>query len=467
MSQTIKIFLASSSELKSNREAFEQFLSRRSTLWTKQRRQSFELLIWENFLDSVSKTRLQDEYNAAIRESDIFVMLFWNKVGLYTHEEFEVAYQQFQATGKPQIYTYFNSSSSVTPPDPSLDAFEQQLQSIGHFKTVYPTIEGLIVHFIEQLERLYPPSGGFASKSEMKAKIEALLKNGEMEEVVDTLLKVVVDRNESGKRTESSVDPYEMLCELDFKLQSEHFKLHKYKKIAAFLLHGKQEEDVRWLCNQLLYKQDLLNEKYILIDLGPLPGGAFDRILNEFYSRYEIAPAPDPEERMVELRAELEKRLKLGPIVCIIKRPEKLFNHKTELDGFFDGFLHFLKKNVAWKKFNNPIIFLFVEQHSSNYACRDEDYFLWYKDADKHQHFSKGEACHEPRIIDLAPIQKIEKDDIGQWIKWSRDHRPIYDRLKQYSGQEHSLLTDGDYPFQVIQKICQDLNIKIEEEWIR
>ncbi|MEZ4659850.1 MAG: hypothetical protein R2911_20030 [Caldilineaceae bacterium] len=42
---------------------------------------------WENFLDAMSPTRLQDEYNKAIRACDIFVSLFMTKTGKYTEEE--------------------------------------------------------------------------------------------------------------------------------------------------------------------------------------------------------------------------------------------------------------------------------------------------------------------------------------------------------------------------------------------
>ena len=42
------------------------------------------MIVWEDFLDALSPTRLQDEYNRAIRECDLFVMLFRTKVGRYT-----------------------------------------------------------------------------------------------------------------------------------------------------------------------------------------------------------------------------------------------------------------------------------------------------------------------------------------------------------------------------------------------
>ena len=53
----------------------------------------------------MSRTRLQDEYNKAIQECDIFVSLFFTKVGKYTKEEFETAFQHFQETNKPKVYT--------------------------------------------------------------------------------------------------------------------------------------------------------------------------------------------------------------------------------------------------------------------------------------------------------------------------------------------------------------------------
>jgi hypothetical protein len=98
MSQTITIFLASSEELKDDREKFRQFIGDKNKILNK-RNQFIELVIWEDFIDAMSKTRLQDEYDKAVRESDIFVMLFATKVGPYTLEEFENAFGQFQESG--------------------------------------------------------------------------------------------------------------------------------------------------------------------------------------------------------------------------------------------------------------------------------------------------------------------------------------------------------------------------------
>lgn len=158
MTQTKRIFLASSAELQEDRKEFEIFINRKNKDWVDQGA-FIELIVWEDFLDAVSKTRLQDEYNKAIRECDILVMLFWTKVGQYTEEEFETAFRQFKATNKPFIFTYFKdaeiSTGSANKKDlMSLWAFQEKLDALGHFKTVYKTIDQLKFHFSQQLDKL-------------------------------------------------------------------------------------------------------------------------------------------------------------------------------------------------------------------------------------------------------------------------------------------------------------------------
>ncbi|UVT21594.1 MAG: hypothetical protein H8K03_06740 [Nitrospira sp.] len=153
-----KIFLASSKELESDRKEFEIFIGRRNKSLV--RRELFlELVVWEDFLDALSKTRLQDEYNNAIRACDVFVMLFWTKVGTYTQEEFETAVGQFKATDRPVVFTYFKHAEfrtgSVDEQDLlSLLAFKKKLSALGHFWTSYNNIDDLKVKFSEQLDKL-------------------------------------------------------------------------------------------------------------------------------------------------------------------------------------------------------------------------------------------------------------------------------------------------------------------------
>ena len=155
---TKKIFLASSSELKEDREQFEIFINRKNKDWV-EKGVFLELIVWEDFLDALAQTRLQDEYNKAIQECDLFVMLFCTKVGQYTEEEFEAAFKHFQSTNKPFIFTYFKNAEISTGTANKRDlmslwAFQEKLDALGHFYTVYKNIDELKFKFNQQLDKL-------------------------------------------------------------------------------------------------------------------------------------------------------------------------------------------------------------------------------------------------------------------------------------------------------------------------
>ena len=103
---TIRIFLASSAELEKDRDEFDLYFRQQNDHLKKQGIY-LEPVRWEHFLDAMSKTRLQDEYNRALRDCDIVVSLFKTKDGKFTEEEFDVAWANFQATDKPGIFTFF------------------------------------------------------------------------------------------------------------------------------------------------------------------------------------------------------------------------------------------------------------------------------------------------------------------------------------------------------------------------
>jgi hypothetical protein len=154
----IRIFLASSAELREDRDAFDLYFRQQNDLLRKQG-VYLEIIRWENFLDAMSSTRLQDEYNRKIRNCDMFVSLFMTKNGKYTEEEFGVAWQKFKASGKPLIFTYFRKATVSTSPSNrddliSLWGFQKKLEELGHFPTEYDSIEGLQKHFRDQLDKL-------------------------------------------------------------------------------------------------------------------------------------------------------------------------------------------------------------------------------------------------------------------------------------------------------------------------
>ena len=158
MPKKTTLFLASSSELKAERGAFEARINRKNKLWH-DHGIFLHLDVWEDYIDAMSRTRLQDEYNVAIRAADMFVLLVHTKVGKYSAEEFETAHAQFKATGKPLIYTYFKNPPGPGDADPGPDydtvrALQARLAALGHFVTPYQSVDGLIDHFTQQLDKL-------------------------------------------------------------------------------------------------------------------------------------------------------------------------------------------------------------------------------------------------------------------------------------------------------------------------
>ena len=155
--RTIKIFLASSSELKEDRDAFDLHFRQQNDRLLEQGIY-LKVVRWENFLDAMSETRLQDEYNKEVKACDIFVSLFFSKTGKYTEEEFDTAYGQFLHTKKPQIYTFFKNAplntGDIGDEIISLLNFKKKLTSLGHFYTSYNNIEHLKLQFSVQLEKL-------------------------------------------------------------------------------------------------------------------------------------------------------------------------------------------------------------------------------------------------------------------------------------------------------------------------
>jgi len=153
----VRIFLASSSELREDRDEFDRYFSRQDN-------PRLRIARWEDFHDAMSKTRLQDEYNHAVRESDIFVSLFATKAGQYTVEEFKTALEQFKATGRPRIYVFVKETSvKATTTDrkalKSLWSFTDRLKKLGHYHTNYTNIQDLKLQFKDQLDKLVASGG--------------------------------------------------------------------------------------------------------------------------------------------------------------------------------------------------------------------------------------------------------------------------------------------------------------------
>ena len=154
---TIRIFLASSKELEFERKSFEIFIYRESKRLIEEGI-FLHLEIWEDFLDAMSPTSLQDEYNKAVKASDIFVGLFFSKAGKYTQEEFETAHKHFKQNGTPHIFTFIKNSAimsgEINEDFNSLLNFKNKLHTLGHFPTEFKDSNDLEKQFRNQFDKL-------------------------------------------------------------------------------------------------------------------------------------------------------------------------------------------------------------------------------------------------------------------------------------------------------------------------
>lgn len=148
----IKIFLASSNELRSERKYFEQKIYRKCKDWIDQGI-FLHLDIWEDLSVRMSVDGSQSEYNKLVQTADLFVLLAHTKIGMYTAEEFATAFGQFQSTRKPFIFTYFKTPDGVTT-DASLAEFHQKLKVLKHFYSPFTDENDLWGQFNEELDRL-------------------------------------------------------------------------------------------------------------------------------------------------------------------------------------------------------------------------------------------------------------------------------------------------------------------------
>jgi len=147
----IKIFLASSNELKFEREQFEIEINRKNKAWFN-KEIFLDLNIWEDMSARMSSTGSQSEYNKFVEQADLFVFLAYSKVGMYTAEEFEHAFGQFQATQKPFIFTYFKTPPANT--EDSLADFKTKLKELKHYGANFKDSNDLWNQFNKELEHL-------------------------------------------------------------------------------------------------------------------------------------------------------------------------------------------------------------------------------------------------------------------------------------------------------------------------
>ena len=148
----IKVFLASSEELKYDRLAFSDLIRKLDNIYEK-RGIRIKLFQWEDFDAAYNDKRKQDEYNEYIKQSDLFLALFRTKAGQFTVEELELARNEHREKGSPKPHVYCRDLEQGETEDATLTEFKQRLfDEMGHFFARYKNEDGLNLHFVMQLQ---------------------------------------------------------------------------------------------------------------------------------------------------------------------------------------------------------------------------------------------------------------------------------------------------------------------------
>ena len=152
--RTIKIFLASSDELRQERIAFGNLVRQLDNIYMK-RGIHIHLDVWEE-LDAAFhfRKRKQDEYDEKVRQSDIFVAMFYTRAGQYTLEELDVAIGENSRRDMPTILIYCRDLQPGDVETAELTEFKQRLEhELEHFSGRYATTDKMHLDFVMWLQR--------------------------------------------------------------------------------------------------------------------------------------------------------------------------------------------------------------------------------------------------------------------------------------------------------------------------
>ena len=94
--KTIKVFIASSSEMRTERLEIVDLLMDLNDKY-EDMGVRFEPVKWEYMDSSMRETRKEDDYLKEMVKCQICIVMFWQTLGEYTLEEFEVALTELQA----------------------------------------------------------------------------------------------------------------------------------------------------------------------------------------------------------------------------------------------------------------------------------------------------------------------------------------------------------------------------------
>lgn len=147
--KSIRIFIASSNELEYERLHIDSLILQLNSKFFKDIDVEVEPIKWE-FLENIDK---QKEYNQKLATCDICIVLFWNKIGPYTKEEFNLAYQLSEEKNIPYLYVYFKEPVEKDTVTDDFCVFKEEYQDVykRYPSKVFENIDALKSNLILRL----------------------------------------------------------------------------------------------------------------------------------------------------------------------------------------------------------------------------------------------------------------------------------------------------------------------------
>ena len=148
--KTIKVFLASSDELKDERMHVADLFNELNDIFLP-RGLYLQLVKWEKLDSSMGPKHKQEEYNEELKTCEMCMVLYWTKLGEYTGEELTTAYSELKEGRNPRkLYVFFKEPGDITP---DLQAFKESFATeYGHFYCKFENVDTMRLHFLLQLE---------------------------------------------------------------------------------------------------------------------------------------------------------------------------------------------------------------------------------------------------------------------------------------------------------------------------
>ncbi|KPA15061.1 repeat-containing protein [Candidatus Magnetomorum sp. HK-1] len=156
--RAIKIFLASSNELKEERKEIALLIGQENQKLVKQDI-FLEIVVWEDLLHSFRGDRIQDYFNEEMLKCDILIVLFYKKIGQFTREEFGIAYKNLKEGKKPQyIFVFFKDGdipiNSVTKEVLDVNDLKKEIENYGQIYNNFKNNDNLKNRLKYQLEKV-------------------------------------------------------------------------------------------------------------------------------------------------------------------------------------------------------------------------------------------------------------------------------------------------------------------------